>query len=85
MATCRSCDAHVVWAKTLDGRNIPLDAEPMGGWDAPRVFPDGNLRPVLSDRRINGHLTVEYVTPGEGKYRTHFSSCPDANEWRRDR
>ena len=27
MAKCRSCGAEIVWVKTLQGKNMPIDAE----------------------------------------------------------
>jgi hypothetical protein len=59
-------------------RNIPIEAEAMGGWDAPTIFEDGNLAPV--EGRSN---TVEYVKAGAGKWKSHFVSCPERDEWRR--
>lgn len=85
MSRCRSCNAPVVWACTTAGKNIPLDAEDSGGWDAPVVPDDGNLRPT--GERVMGRggsmVVVEVVAPGDGKYRSHFSTCPDAGEWRK--
>ena len=31
MSRCRSCGAEVVWSKTENDRNIPLDPEPVLG------------------------------------------------------
>lgn len=28
---CRSCGAAIIWAKTINGKAIPLDAEPVAG------------------------------------------------------
>lgn len=64
--------------KTTNGNNIPIDAEAMGGWDAPSIFKDGNLRPVEGQSGV-----VEYVTPGAGKWKTHFVTCPERDEWRK--
>jgi hypothetical protein len=48
-ATCRRCDAPIIWAKTEKGRPVPLDVNPA---------PTGNLR---LERR-SGQLTAIYVT-----------------------
>lgn len=86
MATCRSCEQPIVWAKTTGGKAIPLDGEDMGGWIGVATFEDGNVRPTGERQQGRGGSTVmvvEVVVPGEGKHRSHFSSCPKAAEWRR--
>lgn len=81
MATCKSCQAEIVWAFTEEGKLIPLD---------PGTFEDGNLRiigGVMPDGRPivtrEGKPTVKYVQPGHGNRRTHFASCPNAKSHRR--
>lgn len=75
---CRSCTAPIIWAVTVNGRDMPVDAEPS---------PDGDIR--LADR---SHLhrkplaEVLSVTQqfGLGNLRTsHFATCPHADQWRR--
>jgi hypothetical protein len=90
MSRCRSCKAPVVWARTTKGRSIPLDADDMGGWESPERFDDGNLRPTGDRARTAGGQTVmvvEVVPPEtEGRhYRSHFTSCPDVDDWRKPR
>ena len=29
MSRCSSCDAEIIWAKTITGKAIPLDAKPL--------------------------------------------------------
>lgn len=82
-AACRSCDAPVVWAKTIAGKAIPLHATDDGH---PRPVPDGNLQLTSLDP-----LIVDLVEPGtlfdnDGlRYRSHFATCPHADAWRRRR
>lgn len=73
-AACRSCDAPIVWARTAAGRSMPLDAAPAIG---------GN---VTVERDAAGKLTAT-VWPGPvaGGYVSHFTTCPHADEHRRDR
>lgn len=73
MSACRSCGAEIFWAKTTSGRNIPLDADKVG----PLIVPDGNLEFVESG-------AVMVVGAG-GKMRSHFATCPNANQHRRNR
>lgn len=82
MNVCRSCKAPIVWAKTVELRSIPLDATADGSLV---VFGDGNL--ADTGRRAPGGakttMVVRYVDAGEGRYRSHFASCPDSSNWRK--
>jgi hypothetical protein len=74
---CRTCEAPILWAETVKGRRIPLDAQPAH---------DGNIR--LEERG-------QYVTPlaiivtgrveGVTLYKSHFATCPDAENFRSKR
>lgn len=81
---CRSCGAAVRWVKSAKtGRVMPLDPEPRD---------DGNI--VLLDRwqlnlrlaRVLEHdeVTQERLFGIEPRYVSHFATCPQADEWRRD-
>jgi hypothetical protein len=72
MAECRSCGATITWAVTESGRRIPLDAQ---------QSLDGNMSEV--DRLADGTMVVAVVA--EGLYRSHFATCPQADDWRRKR
>lgn len=78
MAACRSCAAEILWAKTVAGKSMPLDAEP---------HPDGNI--TLG--HIGGEECAIVVTgaeraavqiEGRPLYRSHFATCPNADEHR---
>jgi len=65
-----------MWAETIKGRRIPIDPQPAH---------DGNIR--LEDRGRFA-LPVAHVLTGEinvqlTRYRTHFSTCPDAEKHRK--
>lgn len=86
MNRCRSCEAPVYWVVTTAGRPMPVDAEDMGGWESPLMVDGGNLQPTGQRRPSkSGQVTVEVsYGAGEGRgFRSHFQSCPDANDWRR--
>lgn len=72
MAKCRSCQAEISWYKTPRGKNIPIDPEP---------HPDGNVQINEVDR------VAIVVHPGTyvPLYRSHFSTCPTADQHRRSR
>lgn len=77
IATCRSCQAPIIWATSKGGKAMPVDAEPVD---------DGNV--VLDER------PGEYVGPvasvltgpsllGGPLRKAHFTTCPQAAQWRR--
>ena len=71
---CRSCGAHVIWAKTQSGKNIPVDLQEIVG---------GNLR--ILDVPSGKFAKVIQAKPDVKAYRTHFASCPNADGHRRNR
>ena len=76
MAECSSCHARVTWAWTEKGSRIPLDIEEV---------PGGNLMYVVG--RPGGTPTVRYVQsePDVLRLRSHFASCPNAKQHRKER
>lgn len=74
MSKCRSCDAELVWAVTVNGKRIPLDAEP-----AER--PQGLFRLEAPPRVGEAPLAVSVA--GEYVYISHFATCPNADEHRK--
>jgi hypothetical protein len=65
---CRSCGAPIEWAKTREGKSMPLDAG---------EFEDGNLvllAGVVREWREGDVLPCR---------RSHFASCKQASMWRR--
>lgn len=96
MATCRSCDALIVWAQTTAGKLMPLDGENDDGWDRPLLVPEGNVRPTgryVTTLRGQRVMEVEVVDQAAlfdpdarpAKYRSHFATCPNASAHRRPR
>lgn len=76
---CRSCQAEVDWARTPDGKTMPLDRASAGSLDgnlAVRRLEDGTLaaRPLVLG---------EEPGPGEKRGISHFASCQDAAKWRK--
>ena len=78
-ASCKSCGAAIVWTVTHKGRPMPVDAEPVE---------NGNVRL----RRDGDDLVAEY--PGKEhpslfeddglRYVSHFSTCPESKQWRKN-
>ena len=74
-AVCRGCGAAMVWCSSTTGGTVPLDPCPVA---------DGNLVFVDATRRVVAYLrTGEVVPAGTARYRSHFSSCPEAAQFRR--
>lgn len=69
---CRSCDAPIRWAITVNGRKMPLDHEPV--WD-------GNVR-MREGRAVI--VPKDEGPPSEPRYVSHFFTCPDRDDWRKD-
>lgn len=72
MSTCRSCGARITWLRTMAGKAVPVDEDPV---------PDGNIV-VLGDSD-----TCQMLKKGEEttkpRYISHFATCPQAREWRK--
>lgn len=79
---CRSCDADIIWARTMTGRQMPVDAEPTEGGTVllenrqghirATVYPDAGTQRALLNPETRKRL-----------HASHFATCPDANAWRR--
>lgn len=70
--TCRACGKPMVFYLTEKaGRAIPLDPEP---------HPDGNVL-IRMGRAVV--LRKDAVHTEEPRYRSHFATCPHAEEFRR--
>lgn len=86
MATCRSCEAPILWAATERGKMMPLDETAVnapGPLGRPGVMPD-SLRGLFTF--VNGK--ARSATEDDRKlhrplYTSHFASCPDAAGHRR--
>lgn len=81
MNVCTSCKAPILWVKTITGKSMPLDAEPLA--ERPKkmlgVF-------VLNDEGLAVGATMDVareVAQGGNLYVSHFSTCPYADEHRR--
>jgi hypothetical protein len=71
---CRACKAPIVWAKTEAGRPMPLDAEPVDGGNVALVDGIVVVLGAAARERLDGKLEL---------YRSHFATCPFADDFRR--
>jgi len=82
MAQCRSCKKPIRWAKIQpSGRSIPLDPKPRPGGNLVEVpVIDG----ATGDRYVRYLRKGETVPAGTKRFVTHFTSCPNAKQHRKD-
>jgi len=69
-ATCKSCGASIVWATSMQGKPMCVDADPCEGGN---VVLSGTERNLVFRVLKKGERAV-----GELVYRSHFSTCPNA-------
>jgi hypothetical protein len=83
VSACRSCHAPITWAVTEHGRSMPLDAKPVDLNELTSVAGLFALRD-LGDEQVAIAATPDQL-PGEPLYRSHFATCPHADQHRRSR
>jgi hypothetical protein len=86
---CRSCGAPVLWVTQPNGKAMILDANPDG---TAATFDDGNIALRVSEQLFatdDGstigalHAVVKGRDDvGDFPHRSHFASCPQADQWR---
>jgi hypothetical protein len=78
---CRACDAPIEFVTTESGNKMPVDAV--------RVLvveePGAKLRMVLDDGRVVAARLVRDGEAGVSARASHFSTCPEADKFRRKR
>lgn len=85
---CRSCGAEILWVRwERSGKRMPVDAGP-----DMRPLPQGGDVVLALRGGEFGELIAEKYRPkkhGEqrnrNRYTSHFATCPDAKEHRRDK
>lgn len=72
---CRGCGAPIIWARTVNGRPMPVDKDTRAG---------GNVRLSWEGSDVRAYVVKATLTFGATNLRTsHFVTCPKADEWRR--
>lgn len=83
MSVCKGCGAPIDWIKTTEGRNMPIDPEPVfiieGGGTDRFVTDEGAvvLGRVARPDEESPALPVGFVP--------HWKTCPNAADFRRRR
>lgn len=81
MTRCRSCEAHIIWARNQQtDRMMPLDAKPSVAGTLLLDPPSQGREPVLVTSRHPLYATR--VGAGEPLYVSHFATCPNADAHR---
>lgn len=81
MSTCASCGAPILWAVTgKQHRRIPIDPDPTADGNI-ELAPLPDSRPYYATTWGTSHTWPD----GTPRYRSHFSTCPQASEHRRHR
>lgn len=75
LAHCSGCDAPIIWTVTSKGKAMPVDADPT-------IVGRGFRLEEHDGDEVRAVFTAD-PAPGEQLYVSHFSSCPDANVFRR--
>ena len=93
-ARCRSCSAPIVWIVTDTGARTPCDAEPIEAWlfvDLEQAGADRGLEETPRGYYLGAKVVpaiparpgVLPEVPRTRVRRSHFATCPQANEHRR--
>ena len=64
---CKSCGARIFFARTAEMRDMPLDAKPV------RVIQIDELGPGETQHKIRWAES----------FKSHFATCPKAEDWRK--
>ena len=78
--TCRGCGAEILWVKTAGGKSMPCDPGLTPYWEQPRaagkvVTPNGEVISCVFEGEPAKTTGLGYVS--------HFSTCPEADKFRR--
>jgi hypothetical protein len=71
---CRSCEAPIAWTVTTNGKKMPVDADTVAASSGFRLEDEDSEEPLAR--------FVPKAQPGERLYVSHFSTCPNAGDWR---
>lgn len=97
MSACRSCGTPIWWARTTKDRRIPIDVEavPVGAGNlivvTDTILATEQGEPIgLADIAVvkasgQGYVIsiATHMVPEAPRWRTHFATCPQANQHRK--
>jgi hypothetical protein len=79
LSMCRSCGARVLWVRTMRGKRMPLDADhaPLGPYVIVKHVDGGDVAVMVTPSSVDIYAHIKQ------RYTSHFSTCPNAKDWRR--
>ena len=80
MTRCQSCDAAIIWTKTVTGKSMPIDAKPSEQGNVELVHRGS---PPAARVFLNHQEAIETVDEETPLYVSHFITCPFTKEHRR--
>lgn len=84
MPKCKSCNAEIRWAVTVNGKKIPIDllASGSGGNITLAEQPKGPPIAVVLDAAGNSPIPSLQPSAEAPRYQSHFVTCPQAESHR---
>ncbi len=76
---CRSCRAEIIWGKTQNGKNMPVDAQPSRSGTVVLDVHNG----VVYAGVLLGAQLASVRRSTRPLYEPHWVNCPDAKTWRK--
>lgn len=84
MDRCRSCNAEVRWAITNNGRRTILDDEPSPDGNVAQLMAQGETTTIDFAVVLSGQALARAQSAGAILRTSHFATCPNRDEHRRD-
>jgi hypothetical protein len=82
---CKSCHAEIVWCTTSPGgKRMPVDPDPIEGGNVMSLRQDGMLGDSGGFVEVDSGLSL-LDDDSRPRYVSHFTTCPNADEHRRQR
>lgn len=77
MTVCKTCGGEVLFAQTISGKSMPIDAAPVK---------HGNIALEETDTGLVAHvLSPKALANAAERYISHFATCREAAQHRRPR
>ena len=83
---CRSCGAEIFWAKTTQGKNMPIDSSPVeDGTILISVRTGAQVAEPQSKDQVE-ELKKQNKANGQPHrlFKSHFATCPQSKTWRKN-
>jgi hypothetical protein len=78
---CRGCGDHIFFARTINDRVIPIDAQPTRNGNLSVAAAGAHQAPIATV--ITSGQRAGMQAAGMPVYSSHFQACPKSEEYRR--